>query len=171
MQTNDPKGSIAKIRQLGNQSKTQALQAKAKAKKEAVTVPTTGTADKVTQDNVLRLSTGEQLRRMKGLGYTEDQFVRLSGKERQDILDNNIREENFVTEQPTRPSMPVPGPAPDVTPSTKKSDKLVPEKLEPKPEEVKPEVQPTKGEATGLKTTSLKPSDIKIDESKFYRGS
>lgn len=167
LQTNDPKGSIAKIRQLGNQSKTQALQAKAKAKKEAVTVPTTGTADKVTQDNVLRLSTGEQLRRMKGLGYTEDQFVRLSGKERQDILDNNIREENFVTEQPTRPSMPVPGPAPDVTPSTKKSDKLVPEKLEPKPEEVKPEVQPTKGEATGLKTTSLKPSDIKIDESKF----
>ena len=167
LQTNDPKGSIAKIRQLGNQSKTQVLQAKAKAKKEAVTVPTTGTADKVTQDNVLRLSTGEQLRRMKGLGYTEDQFVRLSGKERQDILDNNIREENFVTEQPTRPSMPVPGPAPDVTPSTKKSDKLVPEKLEPKPKEVKPEVQPTKGEATGLKTTSLKPSDIKIDESKF----
>ena len=77
---------------------------------------------------------------MKGLGYTEDQFVRFTGKQRQDILDNNIREENFVTEQPTRPSMPVPGPAPDVTPSTKKSDKLVPEKLEPKPKEVKPEV-------------------------------
>ena len=150
LRTNDPKGSIAKIRQIGNQSKTQMLQAQAKAGKEAVTVPTTGTVDKVTQDNVLRLSTGEQLRRMKGLGYTEDQFVRLSGKERQDILDNNIREENFVTEQPTRPSMPVPGPAPDVTPSTKKSDKLVPEKLEPKSEEVKPESIGVDKEGTGI---------------------
>ncbi len=140
LQTNDPKGSIARIRQLGNQARTQSLQAKAKVRKEAVDVPTTGKADKVSQDNVLRLSTGEQLRRMKGLGYTEDQFVRFTGKQRQDILDNNIREENFAVEQPTRPSMPVPGPAPDVTPSTKKSDKLVPEKLEPKPEEVKPEV-------------------------------
>lgn len=167
LQTNDPKGSIARIRQLGNQAKTQSLQAKAKTRKEAVDVPTTGKANKVSQENVLRLSTGEQLRRMKGLGYTEDQFVRFTGKQRQDILDNNIREENFVTEQPTRPSMPVPGPAPDVTPSTKKSDKLVPEKLEPKPKEVKPEVKPTKGEATGLKTVTLKPSDIKIDESKF----
>ena len=167
LQTNDPKGSIARIRQLGNQAKTQSLQAKAKTRKEAVDVPTTGKADKVSQENVLRLSTGEQLRRMKGLGYTEDQFVRFTGKQRQDILDNNIREENFVTEQPTRPSMPVPGPAPDVTPSTKKSDKLVPKKLEPKPKEVKPEVKPTKGEATGLKTVTLKPSDIKIDESKF----
>ena len=167
LQTNDPKGSIARIRQLGNQAKTQSLQAKAKTRKEAVDVPTSGKADKVSQENVLRLSTGEQLRRMKGLGYTEDQFVRFTGKQRQDILDNNIREENFVTEQPTRPSMPVPGPAPDVTPSTKKSDKLVPEKLEPKPKEVKPEVKPTKGEATGLKTVTLKPSDIKIDESKF----
>tara|TARA_R100000482_G_scaffold53125_1_gene19016 strand:- start:123 stop:7703 length:7581 start_codon:yes stop_codon:yes gene_type:complete len=167
LQTNDPKGSIARIRQLGNQAKTQSLQAKAKTRKEAVDVPTTGKADKVSQENVLRLSTGEQLRRMKGLGYTEDQFVRFTGKQRQDILDNNIREENFVTEQPTRPSMPVPGPAPDVTPSTKKSDKLVPKKLEPKPKEVKPEVKPTKGEATGLKTVTLKPSNIKIDESKF----
>ena len=167
LQTNDPKGSVAKIRQIGNQSKTQMLQGKAKIKKEAVSVPTTGKADKVSQENVLRLSTGEQLRRIKDLGFTEEQFVRLSGKQRQDILDNSIKEENFVTEQPTRPSMPVPGPAPDATPSTKKSDKLVPEKLEPKPEEVKPEVKPTKGEATGLKTTTLKPSDIKIDESKF----
>jgi proteasome lid subunit RPN8/RPN11 len=167
LQTNDPKGSIARIRQLGNQARTQSLQAKAKTRKEAVSVPTTGKTDKVSQENVLRLSTGEQLRRMKGLGYTEDQFVRFTGKQRQDILDNNIREENFVTEQPTRPSMPVPGPAPDVTPSTKKSDKLVPKKLEPKPKEVKPEVKPTKGEATGLKTVTLKPSNIKIDESKF----
>ena len=167
IRTNDPKGSVAKIKQIGDQAKTQLLQTQAKVRKKAVDVPTTGKADKVSQDNVLRLSTGEQLRRMKGLGYTEDQFVRFTGKQRQDILDNNIREENFVTEQPTRPSMPVPGPAPDVTPSTKKSDKLVPEKLEPKPEEVKPEVQPTKGEATGLKTTTLKPTDIKIDESKF----
>ena len=167
IRTNDPKGSVAKIKQIGDRAKTQLLQTQAKTRKEAVDVPTTGKADKVSQENVLRLSTGEQLRRMKGLGYTEDQFVRFTGKQRQDILDNNIREENFVTEQPTRPSMPVPGPAPDVTPSTKKSDKLVPEKLEPKPKEVKPEVKPTKGEATGLKTVTLKPSDIKIDESKF----
>lgn len=167
LRSNDPKGSVAKIRQIGNQSKTQMLQGKAKIKKEAVSVPTTGKADKVSQENVLRLSTGEQLRRIKDLGFTEEQFVKLSGAERQDILDNSIKEENFVTEQPTRPSMTVPGPAPDVTPSTKKSDKLVPEKLEPKPEEVKPEIKPTKGEATGLKVVSLKTSDVAIDESKF----
>lgn len=181
LRTNDPKGSIAKIRQIGNQSKTQMLQAQAKAGKEAVTVPTTGTADKVTQDNVLRLSTGEQLRRMKGLGYTEDQFVKLSGKERQDILDNNIKVENFDGVQPTRPSMPVPEPTPEEIPSAKKINKPVPEKQKLKPKEIKPvekpiieviekekpEIKPTKSKATGLKTTTLKPSEIKIDESKF----
>lgn len=159
IRTNDPKGSVAKIKQIGNQAKTQLLQTQAKVRKEAVDVPTTGKADKVSQENVLRLSTGEQLRRMKGLGYTEDQFVRFTGKQRQDILDNNIREENFVTEQPTRPSMPVPGPAPDVTPSTKKSDKLVPEKLEPKPEEVKPEIKPeVEKEPVKVEPTPEKPT-------------
>ena len=168
LQTNDPKGSIARIRQLGNQANTQSLQAKAKVKKEAVSVPTTGKADKVSQDNVVKMSLGQQVKELQKLGYTDDQLVRLDNIERADIVANSIKPVNFYKkEQPTRPSMPVPGPAPDVTPSTKKSDKLVPEKLEPKPKEVKPEVKPTKGEATGLKTVTLKPSDIKIDESKF----
>ena len=168
LQTNDPKGSIARIRQLGNQANTQSLQAKAKVKKEAVSVPTTGKADKVSQENVVKMSLGQQVKELQKLGYTDDQLVRLDNIERADIVANSIKPVNFYKkEQPTRPSMPVPGPAPDVTPSTKKSDKLVPEKLEPKPKEVKPEVKPTKGEAKGLKTVTLKPSDIKIDESKF----
>ena len=70
-------------------------------------------------------------------------MVLLGGEERANIIANAIKPVNYYSkEQPTRPSMPVPGPAPDVTPSTKKSDKLVPEKLEPKPEEVKREVEP-----------------------------
>ena len=168
LQTNDPKGSIAKIRQIGNQSKTQMLQAQAKTGKKAVSVPVAGKPDKVSQDNVVKMTVGKQVKELKGLGYTEDQLVRLGGKERADIIANAIKPVNYYKEeQPIRPSMTVPGPAPDVTPSTKKSDKLVPEKLKPKPEEVKPEVQPTKGQATGLKVISLKTSDVAIDESKF----
>ena len=160
LQTNDPKGSIARIRQLGNQAKTQSLQAKAKAKRETVDVPTTGKADKVSQDNVVKMAVGQQVKELKGLGYTDDQLVRLSGKERADIIANAIKPVNYYKEeQPTRPSMPVPGPAPDVTPSTKKSDKLVPEKLEPKPEEVKPEVKPeVEKEPVKVEPTPEKPT-------------
>lgn len=165
--SNDPKGSISKIRQIANQRKTGMLQQKSQQKKEAVEVPTTGKDVKVSKDDLVKAPMGEQLNKMKALGYTEKQFVNFTTKEREDILANSVKAVNNPNIQPTQQSMPVDRPAPDKTPSTKKLDKSVPEKLEPKKEEVKPEVQPKKEEATGLVSVSLKPKNINIDESKF----
>lgn len=171
LRSNDPKGSISKIRQIANQRKTSMLQQKSQQKKEAVEVPTTGKDVKVSKDDLVKAPMGEQLDKMKALGYTEKQFVNFTTKEREDILANSIKAVNNPNIQPTQQSMPVDRPAPDKTPSTKKLDKSVPEKLEPKKEEVKPEkeiaVQPKKEEATGLVSVSLKPKNINIDESKF----
>jgi len=135
--SNDPKGSISKIRQIANQRKTSMLQQKSQQKKEAVEVPITGKDVKVSKDDLVKAPMGEQLDKMKALGYTEKQFVNFTTKEREDILANSIKAVNNPNIQPTQQSMPVDRPAPDKTPSTKKLDKSVPEKLEPKKEEVK----------------------------------
>jgi|LULO01.1.fsa_nt_gb GNAT superfamily N-acetyltransferase len=133
--TNDPKGAVVKVRQMGNQIRTQSLQARAKAKKEAVSIPTTGKADIAGPDNLVKMSLTQQVNELKGLGYTEEQLVQLGGKERGEIIANSIKPVNYYgKEQPAKPD-------PELI-----VDKVMPqEKTDtPEPEIIQKEEQPVK---------------------------
>ncbi len=106
-----------------------------KIKKSSGKVPETGTREVLNKDNVLKMSIDQQVKELKGLGFTEDQLVRIGGEDRANIIANAIKPVNYYGKEQSKPKIEIEQPKEPV----KVEDKPEPLEVEPEPVEVEPE--------------------------------
>jgi len=84
---------------------TRHSQAVAKKVKKSVKVPETGKPEVLSKENVLKMSIDQQVKELKGLGYTEEQLVRLGGDERANIIADAVKPVNYYGEEQPKPKI------------------------------------------------------------------
>jgi len=84
---------------------TRRSQEVAKKVKESVKVPETGKAEKLSKDNMLKMALGQQVKELKGLGYTDGQLVRIGNKDRANIIANAIKPVNYYGKEQPKPKI------------------------------------------------------------------
>ena len=101
----------------------------AKKVKESVKVTETGKGEKLSKDNMLKMTLDQQVPQLKELGYTDDQLVRIGGEDRANIIANAIKPVNYYGKEQPKPKIEI-----------KRPEKPV--KIEEKPEPVEVKTEP-----------------------------
>lgn len=129
-------------------AKTKLGQHIAETQKQAVEVPTTGTGETLTAENVLKMPIEMQISELKALGYTDEQIITLGGENRANIVANQIKPVNFykqekkpVTTQ-SKPVVTTEQTEQPVETVEAKPEPIASKPKQPKPTEIEPEQAP-----------------------------
>jgi len=153
-------GAIKPIDQAFQLAKSKELRTK---RKTAVVVPEEGKPEGPTPENVIRMSTLQQIHELKKLGYSEKEAVRFNGEERAKIIADQVKQIKGLQRTPEK------GAIVKAKPVEPAQETVSPEKpVEVLPKEKKVAEQPEPGKtAKALPIVRLKVKNVKMDTKRF----